>query len=126
MNPNRVFKSRVGFLLGLWAAAWTAGCGTKTAKLSGKVLFQGRPVPGGLVTFYPTDGRGIPASAVIGEDGAYLVNNVPVGTVKVTVSNLSLKKGDHPPIGMGGPSSFSYGLAPKDVVERARQGKNIP
>jgi hypothetical protein len=125
MNLNRVLKSRVGFLLGPLAAALTSGCGSKTAKLSGKVLFQGRPLPGGLVTFYPTDGHGKPASAVIGEDGAYLVNNAPVVTVKVTVSNLALKKGDHPPIGMDSTSS-NYGMAPKDVVERAREGKKLP
>lgn len=65
-----------------------AGCGgPKTAKVSGTVMFGGKALPGGKITFYPANGGAAnPASADIQEDGTYTVTNVPVGEVKVTVS----------------------------------------
>jgi hypothetical protein len=107
-------------------AASSVGCGgQKTAKISGKVLFQGRPLPGGLVTFYPMEGQSNPASAIIGEDGSYSLNNAPLGTVKITVSNLTLKKGEVPPIGMSN-ASATFTLTSKEAIAKAREGKEIP
>jgi hypothetical protein len=111
---------------GIALATLIVGCGSpKTAKLSGKVLFQGRPLPGGLVTLFPMEGQGNPASAIIGEDGRYTIENAPVGTVKITVTNMSLKKGDVAPIGMSaGPNRFT--MAPRDAMAKALEGKEIP
>jgi hypothetical protein len=103
----------------------SAGCGSpKTARISGKVLFQGRPLPGGLVTFYPMEGQSLPASAIIGEDGQYSLENAPVGSVKITVNNVALKNGEVPPIGKSS-ARTAFTLASKEAI-RAREGKDIP
>jgi hypothetical protein len=57
----------------------------KTGSVSGKVLYQGKPVPDGSVTFYPADGKGTVARGTI-KDGIYAVTRVPVGTAKVVIS----------------------------------------
>jgi hypothetical protein len=128
MNLNHVRRRPVvtWSMAALILASVSFGCGgQKTAKISGKVLFQGRPLPGGLVTFYPMEGQSNPASAIIGEDGSYSVHNAPVGNVRITVSNLALKKGEVPPIGMNGaPATFT--MASKEAIAKAREGKDIP
>jgi hypothetical protein len=58
------------FLLG--CSMFLAGCGPsrpETASVSGRVTYQGKPLPDGTVTFYPTAGR--PGRGTIGPDGTY-------------------------------------------------------
>jgi hypothetical protein len=63
----------------------SAGCGSK-GNVSGKVTFQGKPLPGGLVTFLPNQGEGIGGSSQINpKDGTYRVEGVSRGTMKVLV-----------------------------------------
>ncbi len=55
-----------------------------TGEVSGKVTFNGEPLPGGMVTFIPENGK---AEGVrIAEDGSYKVTNIPVGPVRITVT----------------------------------------
>lgn len=66
-----------------------AGCGSKTGTVAGKVTYQEQPVPGGFVNFLPrseTD-RGKVFSSGIDANGAYKVERVPVGPVKITVQD---------------------------------------
>jgi hypothetical protein len=88
------------------ALAWfLAGCsGSTTAHVSGKVfLADGKPLPGGTVWFFPTDGsKSLPASAQISEEGSYDMPKAPLGQVKITVTNLELKDDMPPPVGQGG------------------------
>jgi hypothetical protein len=78
-----------------------AGCGARGGHVSGKVLMKdGKPLPGGTITFYSDEGSGNPISGAIHEDGTYDVRGVPLGRVKVTVSNLDLKQGAHAPAGV--------------------------
>jgi len=69
---------------GLWQSvlilltmALAAGCGRSrldTVPLSGKVTYQGSPIPWGSVSFQPTDPKaGRPAMADINVDGSYEV-----------------------------------------------------
>jgi hypothetical protein len=127
MNPSIMKRTVIGLAAAVtFLTTLVVGCGSsKTATLSGKVLFHGRPLPGGLVTVFPMEGQANPASAIIGEDGSYTIDNAPVGTVKITVSNLTLKQGDVPPIGMSAMSS-SFTMAPKDLMAKAREGKESP
>jgi hypothetical protein len=76
-----------------------AGCARKPRsvehiEVTGKVLFQGKPLPGGLVTFVAVNG-GFAETGTIDENGNYQVQ-APVGDVEIGVTNLMLK-------GVGGP-----------------------
>lgn len=71
-------------LLGLLVA----GCGSQ-GNISGKVLYQGKPLRGGTVTFF-TPHKGA-MSCIITSDGNYSVSRVPVGEVKIAVQCLSLR-----------------------------------
>jgi hypothetical protein len=55
-----------------------------TAKLSGKVVFKGQPLPGGNITFRPKGGGG-PISTGIAPDGTYQVPLPFTGEATVTV-----------------------------------------
>src|SRR6266545_4314044 len=80
--------SGFGLLLGLLAAA---GCAPPTGSLSGKVLLNGKALPGGKVAVLSVDGTGNPVSTDLDEEGNYHLDKVPVGQVKITVSNMHLK-----------------------------------
>ena len=70
-----------------------AGCGglNKAAILSGKVTYPtpDKPVTGGAITLYPSDGR--PLSAPIKWDGTFTIGEVPTGDMKVTIETESIK-----------------------------------
>jgi hypothetical protein len=128
LTPRRGFGRPLGALCLLVAIGMvSAGCGrSKTGHVSGTVYTaDGKPLPGGTVVFYPTEGsKALPSTAEIGEDGNYDMKNAPVGKVKVTVSNRHLKEGIPPPVGMGGgaPMPPRGGRAPsmgppKDVAK---------
>jgi hypothetical protein len=70
-----------------WAAlfgvlgVFAAGCGDdrqKTAAVSGKITYNGRPVPNGTVTFIP-DPAGPPATGEIQPDGTYTLTTYVKG-----------------------------------------------
>ena len=56
--------------------------------VSGRVLFQGQPVTGGVVTFHPE--KGAPVSGQVNEDGSYQIKKLPVGDYKVAVGTQNL------------------------------------
>ena len=63
---------RIPTWLGLAAAAGVlAGCGPGKGRVSGQVLFNGKPLPGGWVTFQPAVRGHNPVSAEIDRDGNY-------------------------------------------------------
>lgn len=83
-----MLRSRRRRAVGLFALACllTAGCGSQTATVSGKVTHRGKPVSGGSVIVYCSDkqiARGVTAT-----DGTYAIPNVPHGTATVTVQAL--------------------------------------
>jgi hypothetical protein len=71
-----------GLRTGLLVLPLVLGCGPGSGTVSGKVLYGGKPLPGGTVTFYPEQGGGLMAG--IGGDGSYVVD-VPVGGAKIAV-----------------------------------------
>jgi hypothetical protein len=71
------------------------GCGSNNprsaehTKVSGQVLFQGQPLPGGRVTFVAVNG-GFASSEKIDKNGNYQIP-APVGEVEIGVTNRMLK-----------------------------------
>src|SRR5688500_13514210 len=75
---------RMGLLL-LVCLLGPAGCGPRTAAVSGKVAYRGKRLPAGRITFLGADGR--VANGQINPDGTYQVQGVPVGEATITVSS---------------------------------------
>lgn len=67
------------------------GCGRSSqAKVSGRVLLDGKPLPGGTLKFRPVDGRANLVTVELDESAAFSVE-LPVGEVMVAVDNRSLE-----------------------------------
>ncbi len=102
MNPS-IVKSILRLVCGclsLGLLAGTTGCsktahGTEHIQVSGKVLFKGKPLPGGRVTFAAIK-DGFASSAPIDENGNYKLN-APIGEVLISVDNRMFQ-----PKGAGG------------------------
>jgi RNA polymerase sigma-70 factor (ECF subfamily) len=56
---------------------------SKTCSVSGHVIYKGKPVSGGTITFHPDQGK--PISAAIQEDGSFAASNVPLGALRVSI-----------------------------------------
>ncbi|MBM4068461.1 MAG: hypothetical protein FJ271_05885 [Planctomycetes bacterium] len=101
-------------LVGIVFSVSIAGCTKGPAKgvgMDGKVTYQGKPVPGGRITFHPKDG-GPAYTAEIQYDGTFAAKDVPaLGAVIVTVDNSFLKGAEGP---IGDPT-----------VEAKAKGENI-
>ena len=61
---------------------------TQHEEVSGKVLFKGKPLPGGRVTFAAIEG-GFASTRPIDENGNYKIN-APIGDVLISVDNRML------------------------------------
>jgi hypothetical protein len=66
-----------------------AGCGGQ-GKVSGRVLYNGKPVPGGWVTFRPAEGKANTVNARLDANGYYEAT-LPVGMVGIAVDNRDLQ-----------------------------------
>jgi len=91
------------------------GCG-KTATVSGKVSYQGRPVTHGSVTLLSADRTA--RSGVIAPDGSYAVERVPTGTVKIAVISRDPAKGRSAVPGQKLARADKKGTAPQDAAAR--------
>ena len=74
----------------LWLSlCWLSACGQSdsviTAKVTGQVTLDGKPLERGLIQFLPTDGHGSAAAAEI-QRGNYAVA-VPLGSKRVEVTS---------------------------------------
>jgi hypothetical protein len=93
------------------------GCGPGKGTLTGQVLFNNTPLPGGWVTFRPADPRANSVSAELDEKGHYSVV-LPAGEVKVSIDNRNLQ--ERTPVGGGLPPNLPL----KDDVRKALTGGN--
>jgi hypothetical protein len=59
------------------------GCDRGRGDVSGIVTFNGKPLPGGMVTFVAVNGQA--EASRIGEDGTFTITNIPAGPVRITV-----------------------------------------
>jgi hypothetical protein len=91
MRPRIQRKTRwIGWVLFSISLAGAGGCG-KTATVTGKVSYQGRPVTYGSLIFLSADRTA--RSGVIERDGSYRIEGVPPGTAKIGVISRDPSKG---------------------------------
>jgi hypothetical protein len=82
----RAGKYGGGVVLTLLLGLLSAGCGGSSKNKNvvyGQVLYQGKPLPGGTVTFFTPDKGAF--SNLITPEGTYAIHKVPVGQVKIAV-----------------------------------------
>src|SRR5690349_19114636 len=89
-----------GCCLSLCLLVLSAGCHKHAQSIayvpvSGKVMYKGKPLPGGRITFV-TVKDGFASSANVKEDGQYQMN-APLGEVKIGVDNSMLRVQRGPP-----------------------------
>jgi hypothetical protein len=92
MHLFRLFSRFAGLsmlMTSLFALA-AGGCGGGTGSVSGKVLYQGKPLPGGYVNFLGE--KNVTKTSAIKEDGSYSVSGLPVGTAKISVQGLMKRR----------------------------------
>jgi hypothetical protein len=78
MAGHRLSGPRALLALVCLPAAFLSGCGgPKLAKVSGKVTYNGKPVTGGKIMFYPESGR--MAMGEIALDGTYSLTTFKAG-----------------------------------------------
>jgi len=87
-SPTHCLGLLVFFLLAVMAV----GCGSKTATISGKVTYQGKPLPGGFVNFISEGPNATTKPSPIQKDGSYSVSGVPIGPAKITVQGVASRK----------------------------------
>lgn len=66
--------------------ALAAGCAPGQGRLTGHVLFDGKRVPGGTLTFVPADLKGQAVATSVDESGSYAVQ-LPAGEFLVSFDN---------------------------------------
>ncbi len=84
-SSRSVYLCRLAVVLFLLSAS---GCGARTGTVAGKVLLDGKPVPGGYVNFFPQGENTTAKSSPIDKDGNYTVIGVPTGSVKISVQGI--------------------------------------
>lgn len=85
-------RYRKGFLRLLPILLLLTGCGRSSieqVKVSGKVLYRGQPLPGGVVKF--VSAKGFSSTATIDAEGNYQMLT-PVGEMKIGVDNRMLRR----------------------------------
>lgn len=84
------------------------GCGKPTGNISGKVLYQDKPLPGGYVNFMGQGSDSTVKASAIEKDGSYSITGMPVGEAKITVQGifapLQPTQGGLPPAAAGSSS----------------------
>jgi hypothetical protein len=118
-----------------WAAAvaimaLASGCGPRAGTVSGQVFLDGKPLPGGMVTFLPL-ARGMnPSSSPIDAEGRYEVSVVE-GEYQIAVDNRELEARSHPrpppkaPPGLKLPPPGKADTPPREK-EPSSPGKYVP
>lgn len=82
-------RSKHGLLV-LLLALPLAGCARGTGDVTGEVRYKGAPLPAGRVTFVCEGGEKPVLSADI-KEGTYAIEQVPAGSVKVSVETFQSK-----------------------------------
>ena len=79
---------RFGCLVAALLALAASGCGKPTGNISGKVIYEGKPLPGGYVNFTNEGDSPAVQTSTIQPDGSYSISHMPVGPAKITVQGI--------------------------------------
>jgi hypothetical protein len=110
------------------------GCtgGERYAKVSGKVTYNGKPLPGGTVIFANEDITKV-ERAPVRADGTYSSDKVPYGNLRVGVEPAAKSPTSMMPKGMklppgapnAGPTEGQYVDIPKNLRDPAKSGRTV-
>lgn len=115
----------VGFAV-LVSAMGTAGCGSSTGTVSGKVSYKNTMLKGGNVSFISIDKK-FNKLAEIQEDGSYKVEKVPVGEMIICVDTSSLRPtGVKMPKYAPPPGMESSGYKPGTIEDKSKRYVPVP
>jgi hypothetical protein len=103
-----VFLAVLTLALGCGKSPYSVGY----ADVSGQVLLDGKPLPGGEVSFVAVNGA-LAARGDIGEDGHYQIK-APIGEVQIGVNNRMLM-----------PPNPRKGQRPKGMVHKTKDGSVV-
>jgi hypothetical protein len=119
-RETRIMRSRqLGWFALLLTVFVLVGCGASKIKVSGQVLYKGKPLPGGRLTFQPANTKLNSIPAEIDEQGNYEVT-LPVGEVKVAVDNRELQPIASAPVNVGGMSGLPAEVMQKIAAEEKK------
>lgn len=86
-----IHRNRVGVSTCLTVVVLAAaGCAPSRATLSGKVTMRGKPITAGTVVFVGANNQ--IATGKLDEEGRYVAQRVPMGSLKVAVQTLRPKQ----------------------------------
>jgi hypothetical protein len=104
--------------------AVVTGCGQARAKVSGRVLYNGEPLPGGRVTFRPADSKENAVTSPVDPQGNYEAE-LPVGDVKVSIENLFLQQ-RAPLMGAGPPRDLPLSVEARQNLGEPKLDQSQP
>lgn len=81
--PGFRFRWFAGLSLALFTLIAFVGCGGSTARISGKVLLNGEPVPSADIEFVPKEDDSQNFRGVLLEDGSYAIDYGPAGAMPI-------------------------------------------
>ena len=64
------------------------------ANLTGKVVYEGKELQGGSILVVSTQDSSIGSNGVVVPDGSFMIQNAPLGPIKIAVSTEGLDKFD--------------------------------
>jgi Carboxypeptidase regulatory-like domain len=104
------------------------GCGPKTRNASAKVTYKSQPVPGAIVVLYATHGTDS-FSVRTGSDGTFMLNKVPDGEYRVSITGASAALEPHTGMAprpgmpaMKGPAGKGEAATKKESEQRTKVG----
>src|SRR5262245_43100086 len=121
-----------GFWVGFALLPFLAGCAPGQGKVTGQVTYKGKPVPGGLVTFRPSDPKQNSVTAELDAEGRYSAV-LPAGEVVVSIDNRELEPRPTgiPSLPPGLPiapdvrAKIAKGTPPKEPEGDAKSGEDV-
>ena len=128
--PVRVWRITGIGLFAVVLGIGLVGCGGKSGptlvQLSGTILFEGRPIPPGTLTFIPKEGQGPTATGLIADAGRFTVStHHPGDGITPGAYRIRVESWETPPT-MGGPPAKSAVPAKYTNVNTTDLALNVP